>query len=66
MADSKHGLHYGMGLPKADNKEVIMVILEKKTKSGYFIPLDHPYKATEVHFSYLKYTHGFVLEFSLI
>jgi hypothetical protein len=35
-------------LPRNENKEVIMVIINKFTKFGYFIPLTHSYIRIEV------------------
>jgi Integrase zinc binding domain len=36
------------GLPKSEGKEVIMVIVDKFTKYGHFIPLAHPFSAIDI------------------
>jgi hypothetical protein len=41
-------------LPRNENKEVIMVIIDKFTKFDYFIPLTHPYTTIEVTRVFLK------------
>jgi hypothetical protein len=42
-------------LPLSDHKEVIMIIIDKFTKYGYFIPLSHPYTAVEVARVFLEH-----------
>jgi hypothetical protein len=36
------------GLPKSQDKEVILVVVNRLTKSAHFIPLPHPYTANSV------------------
>ena len=36
------------GLPKSGDKDCIMVIIDRLTKVGHFIPLSHPYNATTI------------------
>jgi hypothetical protein len=42
------------GLPKSENKEMIMVVIDKFNKFGHFIPLSHPYTMLEVARVFLK------------
>jgi transposase InsO family protein len=36
------------GLPKSQGKEVILVVVDRLTKTAHFIPLPHPYSANSV------------------
>lgn len=42
------------GLPKAEGKDVIMVVVDRMTKYSHFIALAHPYKAVDVANSFLN------------
>ena len=41
------------GLPKSQKFDTIMVVVDKFTKYGHFIPLAHPYTALHVAQAYL-------------
>jgi Integrase core domain len=43
-----------MGLPRSENRDIIMVVIDKFTKYGHFIPLSHPITATEVARAFLE------------
>lgn len=48
-------------LPKAQGKDVILVVVDRFTKYAHFIPLSHPYKAQDVVTLYLDHVfklHG--------
>lgn len=42
---SSISLDFIVGLPKAEGKDVILVVVDRLTKYAHFIPLSHPYKA---------------------
>lgn len=41
------------GLPRAEGKEVIFVVVDRLTKYAHFIPLAHPYTASSVALIFL-------------
>ena len=41
------------GLPRSEGKNVIMVVVDRFTKYGHFIPLSHPFSVTTVATAYL-------------
>jgi len=47
-----HGLH--RGLPKAQGKDIIFVVVDRLTKYAHFFPLSHPYTSAEVAHLFLK------------
>lgn len=49
------------GLPKAQGKDVILVVIDRFTKYSHFIALSHPYKAQDVvnlYFDHVFKLHG--------
>lgn len=49
------------GLPKAQGKDVILVVVDRFTKYSHFIPLSHPYKAQDIvqlYFDHVFKLHG--------
>jgi transposase InsO family protein len=49
------------GLPKSDGADVILVVIDKFTKYGHFLPLSHPYTALQVaklYFNQVYRLHG--------
>ncbi|WVZ15409.1 hypothetical protein V8G54_012975 [Vigna mungo] len=50
------------GLPKAKGADTIMVVVDRLSKSAHFMPLQHPYSATDVARVFVKEVvrlHGF-------
>lgn len=47
------------GLPKSGDKECIMVVIDRLTKVGHFLPLSHPYMAITV--AHIFFDHNFKL-----
>ncbi|MCH80066.1 hypothetical protein A2U01_0000828 [Trifolium medium] len=50
------------GLPKAQGKDTILVVVDRLTKYAHFLPLSHPYNAKEVAEMFIKdivRLHGF-------
>ncbi|XP_052489802.1 uncharacterized protein LOC105801516 [Gossypium raimondii] len=43
------------GLPSSNKKNSILVVVDHLTKYGHFLPLSHPYTATDVANEYLKH-----------
>jgi hypothetical protein len=43
-----------MGLPRSENRDLIMVVIDKFIKYEHFIPLSHPVTATEVARTFLE------------
>jgi len=51
------------GLPKSNGKDSILVVVDRLTKYAHFIPLGHPFTATEVATTFLQKIvrlHGFL------
>ncbi|KAJ4795033.1 polyprotein [Rhynchospora pubera] len=42
------GMDFITGLPKSEGKEVLLVVVDRLTKHGHFIPLTHPYSTSTV------------------
>ncbi|KAJ4733316.1 polyprotein [Rhynchospora pubera] len=45
------------GLPKSEGKEVIFVVVDRLTKYAHFMPLAHPFRATNVAQSFLDHVY---------
>jgi hypothetical protein len=41
-------MHFIEGLPKKNNKDVILVVVDRLSKYAHFIPLSHPYTTVEI------------------
>lgn len=55
-------------LPRAEKNDTILVVVDKLTKYAHFIPLGHPYTASEVASSFISNIvklHGFLRPLSL-
>lgn len=48
MAWTQISMDFVEGLPKSQDKEVILVVVERMTKYAHFIALKHPYKAQDI------------------
>lgn len=51
-----------VGLPKSQGKDVIFVVVDRLTKYGHFMALNHPYSTSqvaEVFMNYMYKLHGF-------
>ena len=49
------------GLPKSNGKTTILVVVDRFTKYGHFVPLSHPYIVTQVaklYFENIFKLHG--------
>ncbi|KAJ3709255.1 hypothetical protein LUZ61_012960 [Rhynchospora tenuis] len=42
------GMDFITGLPKSEGKEVLLIVVDRLTKYGHFLPLAHPYSAATV------------------
>jgi hypothetical protein len=54
-------IYFVEGLPKSDGVDIILVVIDKLTKYGHFLPLSHPYTAQQVaklYFNNVYRLHG--------
>lgn len=47
------GMDFITGLPKSKGYDVIMVVVDRFTKYSHFVPLSHPFKASDVAQSFM-------------